>query len=135
MGLTWDTQLKIAKGVLITNTIIGIISIFFARPLLPFILGLIFGTLISILNFRLLALSVEKSVELEPAQAQVYAASRYMIRYFIVGLVIYISLRAEYINALGTIIGLLTQKFVILKCEAFNDKSFFKKIFRRKEVK
>lgn len=133
MGLTWDTQLKVAKGVLIVNAIIGIISLFLIKPPLPFLLGLIFGTIISILNFRLLALTVEKSVKLEPSQAQTYAASRYMIRYFIVGIVLYISIKADYINVLGTIIGIITLKFVILKQEAFNDKEFFKKIFRRKE--
>ena len=135
MGLTWDTQFKIAKGVLIVNAIIGIISLFLIKTPLPFLLGLIFGTIISILNFRLLALTIEKAVKLEPGKAQTYTASRYMIRYFIVGIVLYVSIKANYINVLGTAIGMLTLKFVILKCEAFNDKEFFKKILRRKEVR
>lgn len=120
MGQTWEVQLKIVKGVFILNTIIGLISLFIVDQPSSFIKGLVLGTCISILNFRLAALTLEKAVHLPPYKAQVYVTSRYMIRYFIFGIAIYISLKANYINVIGTIIGIMTLRFVIFQKEVFN---------------
>lgn len=75
---------------------------------------------------------------METNQAQRYAFSRYVIRYTLAGMVLFISLKADYINTIGTVIGMITMKPVILKTHAFNDKEFFKdlfklNIFKRKE--
>lgn len=125
MGYTWDLQIKVAKGVLLINLIIAIISIFAFDTWLPFIRGLAFGTFIGILNFRLLALTIEKSVQLPPNKAQMYAGSRYIIRYLITAVVLIVSLKADYINVIGTIIGLVSIKAVVLRMGLFNDLDFF----------
>ncbi|MCC5909657.1 MAG: ATP synthase subunit I [Clostridiaceae bacterium] len=130
-----NTQMQIIKGVLIVNGCIAIIGLLLISPALPFLIGLLFGTIISILNFRLLYLTVNKAVTMREAQAKIYAASRYMLRYFVVGIVLYISIKADYINILGTILGIITLKIVILKKELFNSKAYFKNIFKRKEAK
>lgn len=96
-------------------------------------LGLVFGTLISMLNFRALALTLEKAVTMDPRRAQIYASSRYFIRFMTTGIVLFISIKANYLNVLGTIIGLFLIKIVILATNLFNDISYFKKIFIRKE--
>lgn len=134
MGQTWDTQIEIAKKVVLLNIILGIFGFFIFSPWIDFARGLVFGTAIAILNFRLLALTVEKSVLMEPDKAKIYAGTRYVIRYLINAVVLIVSLKADYINPLGTIIGLISIKFVVLRVGLFNDKSFFKKIFtKRKE--
>lgn len=135
MGSTWETQVKVAKGMVILNIIIGGIGYFIFNPWIPFITGLFFGTVITILNFRLLSLTMEKAVYMWPEQAQKYATYRYFIRYLLYGAVIFISIKAEYINVLGTIFGLISLKLIILKTELFNDSKFFENIFRRKEGK
>ncbi|MBU5676592.1 ATP synthase subunit I [Alkaliphilus sp. MSJ-5] len=129
MGHTWDIQVKIAKGVLILNLLIGAASLIVIRPFIPFIKGLAFGSLIAILNFRLLALTIDKAIKMPPHKAQTYSGSRYIVRFFINAVVIYISLKGEHINALGTIIGLISIKPIILKEGLFNEVKFFKKIF------
>lgn len=85
------------------------------------------------LNFRALALTLEKAVSMPSAKAQVYASSRYFIRFLTNGIVIFVSIRADYINVIGTIIGLIIIKLVVLGTNLFDDMSYFKKIFTRKE--
>lgn len=140
MGETWDLQVRIAKNVLILNFIINIIvligSFFFKIGVKEFAVGNIFGVLIAILNFRLLALTTEKAVTLPPNKAQTYAGFRYVVRYTITIAVLFIALKADYINALGTVIGLISIKPVVLREGISGDKNFFKKIFiknKRKE--
>lgn len=136
MGHTWELQVKIAKRVLILNLIINILvliaSLFLKINARAFIIGNIFGTLIAILNFRLLALATEKAVTLPPNKAQMYAGIRYVVRYAINIAVLFVALKADYINALGTVVGLISIKPVILREGLFNDINFFKKIFIKK---
>ncbi|WP_243116557.1 ATP synthase subunit I [Marinisporobacter balticus] len=128
-------QLKIFKctaGIVII-IVIGL-AIFTQNPL-PMIYGLLFGTAISMLNFRVLALTLEKAVCMAPSKAQVYASSRYFIRFITNGIVIFISLKADYLNIIGVIIGLVMIKIIIFVQNLFNNKMFFKRIFIRKEGK
>ncbi len=134
MDATRDLQIRIFKSFLIFNGCIGIVGSFFIKPPLPFILGLVFGSLIAILNFRLAALALEKAMTFTPRRAEVHVASRYMIRYFIIAVVFFVSIKVDHINLLGTFIGIITFKFVILYKEVFGNKEFIKKILRRREV-
>lgn len=133
MGYTWELQLKIFKYTIILMVVLALILSIFIHPPLPMALGLVFGTLISMLNFRALALTLEKAVTMDPRRAQIYASSRYFIRFMTTGIVLFISIKANYLNVLGTIIGLFLIKIVILATNLFNDISYFKKIFIRKE--
>jgi len=86
------------------------------------LLGLLFGTIIAVLNFRLLALTIEKSVSMPQSKAQVYSASRYILRMTIVGVVLLVSAKAPHINIIGVAIGLVSPKFVILARKLLIDK-------------
>lgn len=130
-----STQFRILKGVAILNAIIGTIAVVFINQGRPFILGLFFGTLIALLNFRLLYLSLNKAVLMPQGKAQVYASSQYFIRYLLTGVVVFVAIRAENINAIGTIIGLISIKLVIIKQNLLDSKDFFKNIFKRREDK
>ncbi|MCD5413507.1 MAG: ATP synthase subunit I [Clostridiales bacterium] len=127
------TQINVIKGVLLINSVAAIFSIFFLKAPMPIIVGLLFGAIMAILNFRLLYLALNKAVNLPPHKAQVYASSKYFMRYLVTGIVLFVSIRAEHINVLGTIFGLLSIKFVILKTELLNSKQFFMNIFKRRE--
>ena len=85
-------------------------------------LGLLFGTIIAVLNFRLLALTIEKSVSMPQSKAQVYTGSRYILRMTIVGIVLLTSAKAPHINIIGVAIGLISPKFVILARKLLIDK-------------
>ena len=86
------------------------------------VLGLIFGTLIAILNLRLLAISVNKTVSMPSTKAQIYSSSQYLIRMAIMSVVLFVSAKAPHLNILGTAIGLLSTKFVILTQKLFIEK-------------
>ncbi|MBN2898212.1 MAG: ATP synthase subunit I [Clostridia bacterium] len=109
------------------------VSVFWVEDYVPFIIGLTFGVVISVVNFFELARTVHQSVMLHPKKAHSYAIRHYFIRFLINAVVIFISIKAPYINIFGTIIGLLLIKFVIYFANLFNDKEYFKNIIRRKE--
>jgi len=130
---TQKTQMDVIIGVLILNSVAAIISAIFANDPMPIIMGLAFGTIIAILNFRLLYLALNKAVHLPPHKAQAYAILKYFMRYIITGVVLFVAIRGEHINVLGTIFALLSIKMVILKTELLNSKQFFMNIFKRRE--
>ena len=130
---TQKTQMDVIIGVLILNSVAAIISAIFANEPMPIIMGLAFGTIIAILNFRLLYLALNKAVHLPPHKAQAYAILKYFMRYIITGVVLFVAIRGEHINVLGTIFALLSIKMVILKTELLNSKQFFMNIFKRRE--
>ncbi len=131
MDETRDLRLKIYKYTLLTACFAAAVAIFIVKDYLSFISGLFFGTVIAILNFTLLAKTIEKSIYLPPEKAKTYVSSRYFIRFTIYGAVLYISVVADYINVIGTIIGILTIKLVVYVLHLFNDKQYYKNIFNK----
>lgn len=99
------------------------------------IIGLLFGTIFAILNFILLASTLNKAVTMNSAKAQVYAGSRYYIRYLLTGIVIYISIKSPNMNVYGTISGLIIPKFYILLSNLFGYRKKVELNSVRKEVK
>ena len=104
---------EVTKGIVIYAIIVAIISLFLSKVPIPIIIGVVFGSIIAILNFRLLALTMEKAVDFSPGKATAYTSSRYMIRMFIVAAVIFVSVKNPNINVLGTILGLVSTQIVI----------------------
>lgn len=122
---------KISKGMVIGNILFMIIGSIFIEDRLPFILGLLFGSIIAVLNMRLLYLTLNKAVTMSMRRAQIFTVSRYILRYIIIGIVVYASLTADHLHPLGTIIGLLLIKPVILLSQLFEDKAFLRNVFIR----
>lgn len=135
MGETIQLQFKIIKLSAFILALLSVISLFFFDNPMTWVYGYIFGGLIGILNFMLLAKTIEKAMKMPPARAQIYVSSNYFIRFSIMALVLTVSLKADYIHALATVIGLLSIKFVILVTNLLSDKEYYKRIFRRKEEK
>jgi len=133
LGYTRDIQKRILKWVAIIDILLMFSFLILSNEPLPWIYGLAFGGSIGILNFIELGMTLEKAVTMSPGRAQAYAAAKYFVRYLITGIVLVISLKADYINVLGTILGLMQVKLVIIILNLFNSKEFFKKIFIRKE--
>ena len=104
---------EVTKGICIYAIVIGLASFLISKEPIHMILGVVFGSIIAILNFRLLAISMEKSVDLSPGKAQAYTGIRYMVRMFIVAAVVFISVKNPNINVIGTILGLISTQIVI----------------------
>lgn len=104
---------EVTKGISIYAIIIAVILSIVTKETIHSVLGVVFGSVIAILNFRLLALTMEKAVDLPPGKAQAYTASRYLVRMFIVAVVVFVSVKNPNINVIGTILGLIGTKIVI----------------------
>lgn len=104
---------EVTKGIGIYAIVIGLASFFISKEPIHMILGVVFGSIIAILNFRLLAIAMEKSVDLSPGKAQAYSGIRYMVRMFIVAVVVFISVKNPNINVIGTVLGLISTQIVI----------------------
>jgi len=118
---------KVMIVVFIFIIIVAFLTHTFSKELLC---GLAFGSIFSILNLRLLSLTLEKAVTMHPGNAPGYVLSRYMIRFMFAAMVLAISFKAPYINAIGTIIGLLLAKISILIVNLFG----IEKIIKGKEA-
>lgn len=112
----------VTKGVIVYDLIVIILLLITSTFNKPMILGLLFGTMIAMLNFRLLAITINKSVTMPVSKAQIYSSAQYMMRMLITGVVIFVSVKAPHLNVIGVAIGLLSPKFVILAKALLIDK-------------
>lgn len=120
---------EVTKGIAIYAIIIGLISLIISKEPIHIILGVVFGSIIAILNFRLLAITMEKAVSYAPGKAQAYTSLQYIVRMTIIAVVVFVSVKNPNINVIGTVLGLVSTQMVI-----FIKKLLISKI-RRKEVK
>lgn len=107
---------------MLSFVIIGFSYFLFKNPK-PIILGYIFGVLINILSFFLINDSAYKLVQMSPQRAKIRASSNYMLRFFIYFIVLFISIKADYLNYLATFVGLTMVRNAIFILN-FIDKEF-----------
>ncbi|MGL5327666.1 MAG: ATP synthase subunit I, partial [Peptostreptococcaceae bacterium] len=86
------------------------------------LLGLILGTLVALMNFVLLAKTIERSIEMSPNEAKLYASSRYSVRMLIIAVVLFVAAKSENLNLIGVFLGLISPKVVILVRNKMFDK-------------
>ncbi len=109
-----DLVFKVAKRtIILVLLIVGIFAFIFKNPK-PIMMGLIFGSLISILNFKLLDNTISKAVKMPSGRAMTYTITHYFARYIIYFVVLIVAAKADYLNLISTIAGLFTVKIVIL---------------------
>ncbi|KNZ43107.1 ATP synthase subunit I [Acetobacterium bakii] len=121
-NLSLETKIMIGGGcVSLVLMLFGFVT---ADPL-KFMLGVLFGGLYSILNFRLMQLSFEKAMKMPSAQAQKYIQTRYFLRYLITGVVIYVAIINPWLNIIGVLLGLVAVKISVLVNSFLEKKSVF----------
>lgn len=101
------TQMAIAIG------FVSLGSFFLIEEPKSFIIGLLFGSATSVLNFLELSSTLKRASSMVPAKAQNFVVLKYFIRYVVTAIVLFISIVAPYINVLGTIVGLILLKGII----------------------
>ncbi len=104
---------------LVTGLIAGILMVLggLISGSMAFVLGVLAGSFYSILNFKLIHLILKKAIKMPPNKAQSYVQTRYLMRYLLTGVVIYLAIIAPFFDAVGLIIGLFVIKLSILLCE------------------
>ncbi|MDW7668205.1 MAG: ATP synthase subunit I [Bacillota bacterium] len=132
MNHSMELVLSIVKKSIIILAILIIISFIFLDEPMRWAYGYIFGGLIGVLNFLLLARTMERAVKMPPHKAQGYASVNYFIRFVITGVVLIVAFKADYINALAAIVGIVLIKLIILVTNLFDDKEYYRRIFSRK---
>ena len=118
----------ITVGVPIFDVVAIVILLIISKFSFPMLIGIIFGSVIAVLNFRLLALALEKAVDLPPGKAQAYTGIRYMVRLTITAAALIVSVRNPHLHIIGTAIGLISTQVVIFI------KTLIASKFKRKEV-
>lgn len=117
---------EVTQGICIYAIVVGLASFLISKEPISIIMGVVFGSIIAILNFRLLAIAMEKSVDLSPGKAQAHTGIRYLVRMFIVAVVVFVSVKNPNINVIGTVLGLISTQIVI-----FIKKLVISKIWRK----
>ena len=112
-----DKNIILCSSVLFVTFIV--FSLFFQNAKI-YIFGLLFGFVFSILNFRLLKLTLTKAVTLPPNKIKGYVVSRYFIRYILKGVVLFVAFWREDVNAVAVILGLVTINLAIYLLNLFN---------------
>lgn len=90
-----------------------LLVLIFASDPLPKILGVFLGTLVSSLFFRVIYLNIVNMLEKPEKEAKRYMRMNYFFRYIIYGLIMVLAIKADYLDLLMTVLGLLSIKFVI----------------------
>lgn len=116
---------KVIKRTAIVSLLIIGISAFVFKDSKPIILGYIFGTIISILGFKLLHNTINKAVEMTPSRASAYSMVHYFLRYIIYFVVLGVAALADYMSFPATVLGLIMIKIVIMVSGIF-DKDFYR---------
>lgn len=116
----------IVKRSLIFISLISLIILIAFKNPKPYIYGLLFGSIINILNFRLMYLSTKKAMSLGMKGAQRHVVTNYIIRYIIYAIVLIVAVKAEYLSMYTVILGFFTVKIIILS-DAFYDTIKFRK--------
>ena len=116
---------KIAKRAgIIVLLIVGIFA-FISKDPKPIAMGIIFGALISVLNFKLLDNTVSKAMKMGRNRATGYTMVHYLARLVLYFTVLIIATKADYLNLIATIGGLFIVKVTIVGSNIL-DKDFTK---------
>ncbi len=103
----------IKRSIILIIIILAAMLVIFKEPK-PYIYGFLFGSIINILNFRLMYLSTKKAMSLNMKKAQMHTTINYLMRYITYGLVLIVAAKADYLSFYTVIIGFFVIKIVIL---------------------
>ena len=118
----------IIRALLLALILSGICLLVFPNPK-EYIYGLAFGTSINVLNFKLMAITMERAVHMPQSRIKKYVMGNYTIRYLIYGIMLTVSAVADYINFFAAVVGILMVRIVI-QSAVFYD--LIKDVFHRK---
>lgn len=119
-------QFNIIRIHVLVICLLIILSIFLFEDYMPIVKGFVFGGSIGVLNFLLLGNTIVKALKKNSRSATVFVRINYFVRYIIIGVVLFVSVKAEYINAISVLIGLLLVKYIIVFVNFFEKRGYKK---------
>lgn len=108
-----ENILKVSLGNLIMVAVLNLIFYLLGYWDTTVLLGSLFGWLITVLNFVLLCISIQKAMDKEQKQAQVYMQSTYTGRMAILAVAIFIAMTVPFFNWIAMVISLIFTRISI----------------------
>jgi len=120
-----NLQFLIIRKTLVAASFISII-ILYAFDEITSLFWFFYGIIISILNFRLLALNVKKSIRMTPEKSRIYAFTGYTVRYVLNFIAFMVAVKSSATGLLLAAAGYLLIKAVIIADPFLNHLKFRK---------
>jgi len=111
---TLRETIKIFKGIVVLDVIFIAIIYILGKFDIPMLQGILIGSVYALLNFRLIAVSLNRAVQMSPGRAQVFASISYMGRLALTAAIILAAIKVDYINAFGVIVPMFFPKIIIV---------------------
>lgn len=110
MDATLRETIKIFKGIVVLDVIFIAIIYILGKFDIPMLQGILIGSVYALLNFRLIAVSLNRAVQMSPGRAQVFAGVSYVGRLALTAAIILAAIKVDYINAFGVIVPMFFPK-------------------------
>ena len=114
MDTTLRETIKIFKGIVVLDVIFIAIIYILGKFDIPMLQGILIGSVYALLNFRLIAVSLNRAVQMSPGRAQVFAGVSYVGRLALTAAIILAAIKVDYINAFGVIVPMFFPKIIIV---------------------
>ena len=114
MDATLRETIKIFKGIVVLDVIFIAIIYILGKFDIPMLQGILIGSVYALLNFRLIAVSLNRAVQMSPGRAQIFASISYTGRLALTAAIILAAIKVDYINAFGVIVPMFFPKIIIV---------------------
>ncbi|MDK2804223.1 ATP synthase subunit I [Acetoanaerobium noterae] len=114
MDTTLRETIKLLKGIIVLDIIFIAIIYILGKFDIPMLQGILIGSVYALLNFRLIAVSLNRAVQMSPGRAQIFASISYMGRLALTAAIILAAIKVDYINAFGVIVPMFFPKIIIV---------------------
>lgn len=114
MDTTLRETIKLLKGIIVLDIIFIAIIYILGKFDISMFQGILIGSVYALLNFRLIAVSLNRAVQMSPGRAQVFASISYMGRLALTAAIILAAIKVDYINAFGVIVPMFFPKIIIV---------------------
>lgn len=118
-----QVEKTLMKRVLLLILGVGMIGFLIPSLQWPFVKGLLFGGIFTLLRIRLMMLTFSKGINKHKDAVPVYTMLHYGLRYLLTAVILYIALKDRSMNILGTILGILLLKPAALLDTVFSTPS------------
>lgn len=114
MDTTLRETIKLLKGIIVLDIIFIAIIYILGKFDIPMLQGILIGSVYALLNFRLIAVSLNRAVQMSPGRAQIFASISYMGRLALTAAIVLAAIKVDYINAFGVIVPMFFPKIIIV---------------------
>ena len=102
-----DTCKKLSTVIAVLGLIALVVGLFFAGNKIYWIVGIVLGTVASLIKVYMLERTLDKAVDMDPKNANNYTRANYTMRLVVSVVIVVLACIVEQINVVGVLIGLL----------------------------